>query len=112
VKTDKTAAEAAVPATSQRPIPVGERRGRPYYDTAEVAAYRQQMGVTQAELAANIGVAQPVISMTERALPASPEQAVVADHLFEPDLWARPRRRAQAHGASSSELMGARDPRA
>ena len=56
-----------------RPAPVGEVRGRAFYDIAEVIAYRKARGVTQADLAATMHVSQPYVSMIEKSGAARPQ---------------------------------------
>jgi transcriptional regulator with XRE-family HTH domain len=66
----------------ERPAPIGEARGRPYYDIAEVVAYRKAKGVTQVELAKALHVSQPYISMIESAKRQEAIQAKVVQQML------------------------------
>jgi transcriptional regulator with XRE-family HTH domain len=54
--------------TTTRPRPAGEdEHGQPFYELAEVVAYRKASGVTQTEVASRLRMSQEYVSMIENA---------------------------------------------
>jgi transcriptional regulator with XRE-family HTH domain len=102
--------------TATRPAPIGEVRGRAYYDIAEVIAYRKARGVTQADLAATMHVSQPYISMIEKSgatRPQTIQPKTVEAMLRGIDFLAGKREKLIAEGtASMAEIRASRKPKA
>ena len=91
-----------------RPAPVGETRGRKFYDIAEVVAYRKAKGVTQVELAATLHVSQPYISMIEtRARAETIQTKVVEQMLGGIDLLGTKKANLMAEGRADLERIRA-----
>ena len=84
-----------------RPSPVGETRGRKFYNIAEVVAYRKARMVSQADLAQRLHVSQPYVSMVEtKAKSETIHERTIVEFLDAIDYLAAKREKMHAEGVA------------